>query len=232
MCDNSVMRWVVLAGVVSLAVGAAVSGGLMWVVTRSAPPHVVRAAISASGSAALNIASPDRDLAMTPDGKQLVYIGNNGTQLFVRSLDQLEATALVTLPAQERAGGRLRGVFTSPDGGWAVWVANSQSCRKDARTNSLAVIRAVTADPESFLRIPRWFTQGRSTLAGIRSIDTRRNLRSCPAAASRTHLMPPSASGRALDSAAASDMTGHSPVRRPQPRPAYAPSAPRGRDDR
>jgi hypothetical protein len=41
--------------------------------------------------------------------------------------------------------------------GWSrlLWVANSQSCRKDARTNSLAVIRAVTANPESCLRIPR-----------------------------------------------------------------------------
>jgi hypothetical protein len=36
-----------------------------------------------------------------------------------------------------------------------LWVANSQSCRKDARTKSLAVSRAVTADPESVLRIPR-----------------------------------------------------------------------------
>src|ERR1700730_9278669 len=35
-----------------------------------------------------------------------------------------------------------------------------------------------------------------------RTVDTRRNLRSCPAAASRTHLTPPSASDRALDSAA------------------------------
>jgi hypothetical protein len=42
-------------------------------------------------------------------------------------------------------------------------VANSQSCRKDAQTNSLAVIRTVTAAPESLLRIPPWFTRGRYT---------------------------------------------------------------------
>jgi hypothetical protein len=44
-----------------------------------------------------------------------------------------------------------------------LWVANSQSCRNDTRANSLAVIRAVIADPESLLRIPGWFTQERYT---------------------------------------------------------------------
>src|SRR5712692_8308233 len=35
--------------------------------------------------------------------------------------------------------------------GRRVWVANSQSCRKDARTTSLAVIRTPIAEPESLI---------------------------------------------------------------------------------
>src|SRR5713226_7840806 len=79
-----------------------------------------------------------------------------------------------------------------------LWVANSQSCRKDARTNSLAVIPAVTADPESLLRIPRWFTQGRSTRR--RSIGRHTSQPSELSGSRVAHtLTPPSASDRALD---------------------------------
>src|SRR5262249_12693823 len=107
---RTIMRRRTLLGTVAgLAVGAGVSGALVWVSTRSTPPRVVRAAIPATGSAALTISSVDRDLAITPDGRRLVYVGNNSSQLFARPLDQLEPTALVTLSAQERALGRLRG---------------------------------------------------------------------------------------------------------------------------
>ena len=41
----------------------------------------------ARGAAALTINGIDRDLAITPDGSRIVYVGNNGTQLFVRALD-------------------------------------------------------------------------------------------------------------------------------------------------
>lgn len=40
----------------------------------------------------------------------MVYVGNNGTQLFVRPLDQLDAMVLAT--------GAPRGIFVSPDGQW------------------------------------------------------------------------------------------------------------------
>jgi serine/threonine-protein kinase len=51
-----------------------------------------------------------RSLAITPDGRRVVYVGNGGTQLFVRPLDQLEATAIVTGTAP------LNFVFVTPDG--------------------------------------------------------------------------------------------------------------------
>jgi hypothetical protein len=95
-----------------------------------------------------------------------------------------------------------------------LWVANCQSCRKDARTNSLAVTRAGTDGPESMLRIPRWVTQEQSTRR--RSIGRHTSRPSeLPGRLGRAHtLTPPSASDRALDSAAASDTNRHSPAER------------------
>jgi hypothetical protein len=52
----------------------------------------------------------DRDLAIAPDGSRLVYVGNRGTQLFVRALDALESVPVFT--------GTPRGVFLSPDSQW------------------------------------------------------------------------------------------------------------------
>ena len=37
-----------------------------------------------------------RDLAITPDGSRLIYVGNGGTQLFIRALDALEPVAVFT----------------------------------------------------------------------------------------------------------------------------------------
>ena len=73
-----------------------------------------RACITPSGAAALTINGIDRDLAITPDGSRLVYVGNNGTQLFVRALDALEPVAVFT--------GKPRGPFVSPDGQWVGFV--------------------------------------------------------------------------------------------------------------
>ncbi|HEV3309250.1 MAG TPA: hypothetical protein VG815_01840, partial [Chloroflexota bacterium] len=61
--------------------------------------------------AAVTAIAADRELAITPDGTHIVYVANNGTQLFVRALDQLEPTPLVGL-------GTPRGPFLSPDGQW------------------------------------------------------------------------------------------------------------------
>ena len=75
-------------------------------------PRVTRTAITTTGAAALMMTGSDRDLAITPDGTHVVYIGNSGTQLFVRALDALEPVAIANGQAQ------LRGPFISPDGRW------------------------------------------------------------------------------------------------------------------
>ena len=84
-------------GVVAL-MGLIVVGALAWSMRTeepTAPPRVTRTTIPTSGAAALAI-RPGRSLAITPDGTRVVYIGNNGTQLFVRPIDRFESTAIFT----------------------------------------------------------------------------------------------------------------------------------------
>jgi serine/threonine-protein kinase len=102
----------VVGAAAAIASGVIVGTGV-WAATRPAepvPPRVSRLQITPAGSAALTISGADRDLAITPDGSRLVYVGNNGTQLFVRALDVLEPVAVFS--------GSPRGPFVSPDGQW------------------------------------------------------------------------------------------------------------------
>ena len=86
---------------------------VLWAPWRpaAAPPRVTRTTITTSGPAALTINGFDGDLALSPDGTHVVYVGNGGTQLFVRALDGLEPVAIAS-------GGAVRGPFVSPDGQW------------------------------------------------------------------------------------------------------------------
>ena len=49
-------------------------------------------------------------MTITPDGTRLIYVGNDGTQLFVRPLDTLEPVPVFT--------GQPSSPFVSPDGQW------------------------------------------------------------------------------------------------------------------
>ena len=98
------------------------------------PPRVSRLPRRASGTAALTIIGIDRDLAITPDGSRVVYVGNRGTQLFVRALDALEPVAVFT--------GAPRGPFVSPDGQWIGFVDGVTTLKKVAVTGGPAVTLA------------------------------------------------------------------------------------------
>jgi serine/threonine-protein kinase len=126
---------------VALTVGAlvvaAVAGTAVWLATRPADPvplRVSRLQVAPSGTAALSISGNDRDLAITPDGSRLVYVGNHGTQLFVRALDALEPVAVFT--------GTPRGPFMSPDGQWIGFVDGTAVLKKVAVTGGPAVTLA------------------------------------------------------------------------------------------
>jgi Tol biopolymer transport system component len=116
------------AAVVAMAMMAtgAISGTLVWVAMRPVPSRVTRTAITSAGAAALAINGSDRDLALTPDGTHIVYVGNNGTQLFVRALDAIEPVAI--------ASGAPRGPFVSPDGQWVGFVDGNSRLERVAIT--------------------------------------------------------------------------------------------------
>jgi eukaryotic-like serine/threonine-protein kinase len=125
------LRWWVAALTGVVLVVAAVTGAAVWLATIPAPPRVSRLTLASTGVAALSINGNDRDLAITPDGSRVVYVGNGGTQLFVRALDALEPVAVFT--------GAPRGPFVSPDGQWIGFFDGPNALRKVAITGGPAV---------------------------------------------------------------------------------------------
>jgi Tol biopolymer transport system component len=101
--------------VVLIAVGTWMWYGRAEAPAPIAPPRVSRTLLAASGVASLSL-NGTRSLAITPDGTHVVYVGNEGTQLFVSSLDRLEPRAVVT------AISPLNWVFVSSDGQWIGFV--------------------------------------------------------------------------------------------------------------
>ena len=125
---SSTLPWAVAGAAVILACVLL----MLWAPWRAAaPPRVTRTTITTSGPAALTITGVDRDLALSPDGTHVVYVGNNGTQLFVRALDTLEPVAIAT-------GGDVRGPFVSPDGQWVGFV-DGTTLRKVALTGGAPI---------------------------------------------------------------------------------------------
>ena len=111
--------------------GVAMAGGAAWFAVRSsAPPRVSRLLITPPSAAALSV---DRlSLAVTSDGTRVVYLGANNTALFVRALDQLNATPLTGI-------GEPYGAFVSPDGQWIGFFDGVYSLNKVAITGGPAV---------------------------------------------------------------------------------------------
>jgi len=127
-------RRVALVGASALIMGVVFAGGVTWFVMRPPAPRVMRTTITPTAAAALTINGLDRDLAITPDGSRIVYVGANGTQLFVRALDALEPVAIFT--------GAPRGPFVSPDGEWVGFVDGNTALKKVAMTGGPAVTLA------------------------------------------------------------------------------------------
>jgi eukaryotic-like serine/threonine-protein kinase len=99
-----------IATIASLVALAAVGVFLLnaWMAPqRQTAERMSRTSIASTGRAAVFHYS---QLAITPDGTRVVYVGNKGTQLFVQRLDQLDPTPVATgIPSS---------VFLSPDGQW------------------------------------------------------------------------------------------------------------------
>ena len=120
------------------AIGASLAtGGAVWYAMRSTVerPAVSRLQITPPTIAALSIDTISRDVVITPDGSRVVYAGANGTTLFVRPLDQLEATAIVR-------GGAPRHPFVSPDGKWVGFLDGPSTLKKVALSGGPATLVA------------------------------------------------------------------------------------------
>ena len=96
----------------------------MWPRLSSDSSPVTRTAVVASAPAVPVFEGTDRSLLITPDGNRLVYVGNEGTQVFVRPLDALVPVPIVTTAAL------VRGVFSAPDGQSIGYVENNFTVKK------------------------------------------------------------------------------------------------------
>jgi eukaryotic-like serine/threonine-protein kinase len=102
-----------------------------WFVMRPAPPVLPlpsRFTVVPPPTQPLSIDGFQRDLAITPDGRQIVYrVGpsgvTEGTQLAVRSLDQLDAHVLTGITG-------IRSPFVSPDGQWVGFFGGNNGALK------------------------------------------------------------------------------------------------------
>ncbi len=70
-------------------------------------------------SQSMSINGLDRDLAVSPDGRFVVYVGGVGRQLLVRTIDRLEATPLAGVSSA-------RMPFVSADGRWIGFFESSE----------------------------------------------------------------------------------------------------------
>ena len=108
-------RMVAIAGATLLVVASALT---TWVLTRAAPEELqaVRFTIVPPAAQLFATIPTTRDLAISPDGTRLVYMGLGG--LMVRAIDQLDAVPL-------RDIGNVRNPFFSPDGRWIGFFSQS-----------------------------------------------------------------------------------------------------------
>jgi serine/threonine-protein kinase len=121
--------WIITATASMIA--AIVTGAGVWLATRPGASNISRLAIMMTPTTALTINSSDRDLAITPDGSRVIYVGNNGRELFVRPLDALQPVSLVT--------GTPRAPFVSPDGQWVGFIDATTVLKKTAVTGGPSV---------------------------------------------------------------------------------------------
>jgi serine/threonine-protein kinase len=140
-------RRVVLAGATAIVASSAFVALLTYVAMRQPPPRVSRLQVLSSGSSEVSAGYNDRDLAITPDGSKLIYIGNHATQIFVRALDSLSPEAVYT--------GRASGLFMSPDGQWIGFWDGSSTLKK-VKVSGGPAITLATINAASFPSGATW----------------------------------------------------------------------------
>jgi len=95
----------------------AIVGAAVWIMTRqpAASRALVRLQAPPPSTAPLFIDGVASDLTISADGKRIAYVAGTGqSTLYVRELDQLEATPIA-------GATNMRGPFFSPDGEWVAY---------------------------------------------------------------------------------------------------------------
>src|SRR5262245_30451586 len=102
---------------------AAMTAGVVWMVTRPDAPRVSRLELTTSGASALAVSSNQPHVTVTREGSSLIYLAFPGQvpSLFVRKLDQFESTLLAA---------RAVFPFVSPDGEWVGFSSQNDTLRK------------------------------------------------------------------------------------------------------
>ena len=126
--------------VAAVGVSAAVSAIVLWAPWRAAPvaaPTRMTVELGTDASLVPDIGSSG--VVISPDGSSLAFVARSGEsrQLYVRRMDQLQATALATLPNEDPANSP---VF-SPDSEWIAFFAGGK-LKKVAVTGGSAVTLA------------------------------------------------------------------------------------------
>jgi serine/threonine-protein kinase len=117
-----VAGWIALAALA----GALAAALTMRYTLGNGSPRVTRTVVLTEPPAVVSV-TPDKSMSLTHDGSRLIYVGNGATEIFVRPLDTLTPSPLVTAPGFE-----LRGLAVSPDDAWVSYVENSFTLRKVA----------------------------------------------------------------------------------------------------
>jgi serine/threonine protein kinase len=103
---RTLLAWVAVAVVLA----AIITGAAVWKLRKSEPPQVTRLYFELPKDQQLSISMAGSEIAVSPDGRQIVYAANGG--LYLRSMDELEARLIPGIaenPLQP---------FFSPDGKW------------------------------------------------------------------------------------------------------------------
>ncbi|HJR60978.1 MAG TPA: protein kinase [Vicinamibacterales bacterium] len=118
-------RRLVSIGALGVVAGVMLALAMVWGWQRWTPPppmQPVRFAIAPPAAQALTLGAPDRHVAISNDGKHIVYTaGPSGdAHLAVRAIDRLEALSL-------QGTTRARSPFLSPDGRWIAFFAEGEN---------------------------------------------------------------------------------------------------------
>ena len=112
-------RGQLVGALVGALIATVLSSVVFLALMQQSAPRVSRTSISAPPSQPISTTLFSTDLAISPDGTRIVYVGraeNGERQLFIRRLDRYEAEAL------DGTGPDPRNPFFSPEGSWVGYV--------------------------------------------------------------------------------------------------------------